>query len=168
MIACRSGAVCLARHLSLNCQHRYEPATRTSNRSGLFFEWLTCRILVDRGGQHRTLDMRRMMPRICLLLLMVSGLLFLIALYVDVRLTIELAGIEELSEQATDRVAQVRLIGTSCATLAYLVIVIAIGSLGWLAGRGIGICSSILAAAVLGVLGYVWIQIGVIQTLSGG
>ena len=114
------------------------------------------------------LDMRRMMPRICLLLLMVSGLLFLIALYVDVRLTIELAGIEELSEQATDRVAQVRLIGTSCATLAYLVFVIAIGSLGWLAGRGIGICSSILAAAVLGVLGYVWIQIGVIQTLSGG
>ena len=76
------------------------------------------------------LDMRRMMPRICLLLLMVSGLLFLIALYVDVRLTIELAGIEELSEQATDRVAQVRLIGTSCATLAYLVFVIAIGSLG--------------------------------------
>jgi len=98
---------------------------------------------------------------------MLSGLLFLTALYVDVRLTIELAGIEKLSEQAAEKVARVRLIGTSCATLAYLVFITAIGSLGWLAGKGVGLCSSILAAITLCVLGYTWSQIGLIQALTG-
>jgi len=113
------------------------------------------------------LDMRRTMPRICLLLLMVSGLLFLVALYVDVRLTIELAGIDKLSPAATEKITSIRLIGTNSATLAYTVFIIAIGTLGWLAGKITGICSSILAMAALGVLGYVWIQIGAIQVLAG-
>ena len=112
------------------------------------------------------LDMRRTMPRVCLLLMMLSGLLFLIALYVDVRLTIELAGMSELSSAAADSLSQVRLIGTTCATAAYLVFVVAVGSLGWIAGRGFGICSSILAIATLVVLAYLWFQIGSITALS--
>lgn len=114
------------------------------------------------------LDMRRKAPRFCLLLLMLSGLLFLVTLYVDVRLTIELAGIGQLSANASTKMAQIRLIGTSCATLAYIVFIVAVGSLGWIAGRGVGICSSILALVALGVLGYVWIQIGAIHTVAGG
>lgn len=114
------------------------------------------------------LDMRRVMPRVCLLLMMLSGLLFLIALYVDVRLTIELAGITELSAEASGRLSAVRLIGTSCATAAYLVFVVAVGSLGWIAGRGFGIFSSLLTLATLVALGYVWFQIGSIPVLSAG
>ena len=60
-----------------------------------------------------------------------------------------------------------RWIGTHCATFAYIVFIIAVGALGWLAGKGIGICSSILAATALGVLIYVWWEISVIQALSG-
>ena len=112
-------------------------------------------------------DMTRVLPRICLLFLVGSGLLFLIALYVDVRLTIELAGIDQLSAAATEKMAAVRLIGTNSATLAYSVFVVAVGTLGWLAGKTVGICSSILAISALGVLGYVWIQIGAIQLLAG-
>ena len=112
-------------------------------------------------------DMTRVLPRICLLFLVGSGLLFLIALYVDVRLTIELAGVDQLSAAATEKMAAVRLIGTNSATLAYSVFVVAVGTLGWLAGKTVGICSSILAISALGVLGYVWIQIGAIQLLAG-
>jgi len=108
-------------------------------------------------------ETHRMMPRICLLLLLLSGLLFLVALYVDVRLMIELAGIDQLSPAAQEKMAGLRLIGTHCATLAYIVFIVAIGSLGWLAGKGVGFCSSILAATALGVLAFVWSQIGAIQ-----
>ncbi len=113
------------------------------------------------------LDMRPIMPRICLLLLTLSGLLFLVALYVDVRLTIELAGIDQLSSGALETMARIRLIGTHCATFAYIVFVIAIGSLGWLAGKGVGVCSTILALITLGILGYVWSQISAIQSVVG-
>lgn len=114
------------------------------------------------------LDMRRIMPRVCLLLMMLSGLLFLIALYVDVRLTIELAGINDLSTSASERLQRVRLIGTTCATAAYIVFVIAVGSLGWIAGTGVGICSTVLTLAALLALGFVWVQIGSIPILSTG
>lgn len=113
------------------------------------------------------LDMQRMAPRVCLLLMMLSGLLFLIALYVEVRLTIEMAAIDQLSVSASEKMVQLRWIGTHCATFAYIVFIIAVGALGWLAGKGIGICSSILAATALGVLIYVWWEISVIQALSG-
>jgi hypothetical protein len=112
------------------------------------------------------LDMRRVMPRVCLTLLVLSGLLFLIALYVDVRLTIELAGITNLSEPAALKLASIRYIGTHCATLAYVVFIVAVGSLGWLASAGVGIFSSILAAGALGVLGFVWLEVAAIQTLT--
>ncbi|OED36695.1 hypothetical protein AB833_26325 [Chromatiales bacterium (ex Bugula neritina AB1)] len=114
------------------------------------------------------LDMSRKMPRICFVLLMLSTLLFLIALYIDVRLTIELAGNKQISDAVTARVFQVRQIGTASATLAYVVFVVAVGSLGWLAGIIAGVCSTILAGAALATLIYVWSQVGAIQTLLGG
>lgn len=114
------------------------------------------------------LDMRRMTARICLLLLMLSGLLFLIALYVDVRLTIELASIDQIPDSALEKIKRVRLVGTNCATLAYIVFVVAVGSLGWLAGKTVGLCSSFLAATTLFTLWFVWSQIGSIQTVAGG
>ena len=114
------------------------------------------------------LDMQRVVPRICLCLMMLSGLLFLIALYVDVRLTIELAGISELSSAGAERLSLVRLVGTTCATAAYIVFVIAVGSLGWIAGKGVGVVSSVMTVAVLGVLGYIWVQIGSLAALSVG
>lgn len=114
------------------------------------------------------LDMTRKMPRLCLVLLMISTLLFLIALYIDVRLTIELAAVDHLSELVSARVFQIRQIGTASATLAYVVFIVAVGSLGWLAGTLTGICSTLLAGATLLVLMYVWVSIAAIQTLVVG
>lgn len=114
------------------------------------------------------LDMRKLMPRVCLVLLTLSTLLFLIALYVDVRLTIELANVESLQGQALEYVARVRTIGTTSATLALIVFVSAIGALGWLAGWLTGVFSTLLAAGTMGVLVYIWLQVATLQTFIPG
>jgi len=89
-------------------------------------------------------------------LLLLATLLFLISLYVDVRLTIEVASIANISAETEQVISSTRFIGTTSATLALVVFTIAIGLLGWLAGSVAGITSSILAISTLVVLGYVW------------
>lgn len=93
---------------------------------------------------------------VCLVLLLLATLLFLISLYVDVRLTIEVASIANISAETEQVISSTRFIGTTSATLALVVFTIAIGLLGWLAGSVAGITSSILAISTLVVLGYVW------------
>lgn len=93
---------------------------------------------------------------VCLVLLLLATLLFLISLYVDVRLTIEVASIANISAETEQVISSTRFIGTTSATLALVVFTIAIGLLGWLAGSVAGIISSILAIGTLVVLGYVW------------
>ena len=101
----------------------------------------------------------RLIHKICLLFLLLATLLFLVALYVDVRLTIEVASMTELSPATTEIIERTRFIGTSSATLAFVVFVIAVGMLGWLAGPVTGCLSTVLAGLSLAVLGYVWLMI---------
>lgn len=101
------------------------------------------------------------------LMLLLSSLLFLLALYVDVRLGIELAGVETIGEEAARRIAEVRVIGTTGATVALFLFVVAIGLLGWLATPATGLIGSLLAGGVLFALWFVWTSIGDVTTLLG-
>ena len=97
----------------------------------------------------------------------VSSLLFIVALYVDVRLTIELAGHDALSPELTKHVADVRVIGTTSATIALLMFVMSVGMLGWLISRSIGVITSILTLIVLGMLSFTWLQMNAIGPMLG-
>jgi len=85
-----------------------------------------------------------------------SSLLFVIALYVDVRLTIELAGKTDLPVELFERVKHIRFIGTTSATIALCLFVLSLGMLGWLSSRFAGLVTSGLTVVVAGVLIYVW------------
>ncbi len=109
--------------------------------------------------------MRDRMAQLVFITLLLSTLLFLLALYVDVRLTIELAGVENISDELAGRIRAVRVIGTNSATAALILFIVAIGLLGWLATALLGIISSLLAATVLFTLWLLWVDINVISTL---
>lgn len=104
---------------------------------------------VESAGRIRTVS---------LVLLLLATLLFLIALYVDVRLTIELASVDNIRPEMAELVQRVRSIGTTSATFALVVFIIAIGLLGWLASPAAGFFSGLVAACTLAVLSYVWWQ----------
>jgi len=100
----------------------------------------------------------RAIRAVCLVLLLLATLLFLVALYVDVRLTIEVSTLTTISEQTSQVIDKTRVIGTTSATLALVVFIAAIGLLGWLASTAAGIVSSLLAISTLILLAYVWLQ----------
>jgi len=101
------------------------------------------------------------------LMLLLSSLLFLLALYVDVRLGIELAGIESVEAETARRIVEVRAIGTTGATVALFLFVVAIGLLGWLATPLTGTIGSLLAGGVLYALWLVRSRVGDIMILLG-
>ncbi len=88
-----------------------------------------------------------------------SSLLFVVALYVDVRLTIELAGRTDLPAALLERVSHIRFIGTTSATIALSLFVLSLGMLGWLSSRFAGLVTSGLTVVVSCILIYVWIQL---------
>jgi len=92
-----------------------------------------------------------------------SSLLFVVALYVDVRLTIELSGKSNLPAELVEQVSHIRFIGTTSATIALCLFVTSLGMLGWLSSRFAGMVTSGLTVIVAGVLIYVWLQL---NTLS--
>ena len=94
-----------------------------------------------------------------------SSLLFLIALYVDVRLTIELAGSTDLSPELMEHVASIRVVGTSSATFALLMFVMSMGGLGWMISRIIGVTTSVLTLFTLITLCFVWVQMNAIAPM---
>lgn len=97
--------------------------------------------------------------------LLSASLLFLVALYVDVRLSIELAGLEAVSPAVAEQLVAVRSIGTTSATVALFLFVCSTGLLGWLATTGTGIMSMLLAGATLGALWYLFGEINHIGAL---
>lgn len=99
--------------------------------------------------------------------LLLSSLLFLLALYIDVRLGIALAGVEAPGTELAVRVAEIRFIGTSGATIALFLFVVSIGLLGWLATPATGVMSTALAGIVLYGLWHAWREIGRIDALVG-
>jgi len=88
-----------------------------------------------------------------------SSLLFVVALYVDVRLTIELAGKSHLPLDVLEHIAHIRIIGTTSATIALSLFVLSLGLLGWLSSRFAGLLTSGLSVIVASILVYVWIQL---------
>lgn len=74
-----------------------------------------------------------------------TSLLFLIALYIDVALRIQIAGIEEISQAMIDRIGFIRSIGTSAATSAFFLFIISIGTIGCLQSKLSGWVTAIVA-----------------------
>lgn len=86
---------------------------------------------------------------ITLLMFTLTSLLFVVALYIDVRLSIEVATITTFSVPVLEQISQVRAIGTLSASIALFLFIIAIGMLTWLQGKIAGICGSALALITL-------------------
>jgi len=82
---------------------------------------------------------------ITLLMFTLTSLLFVVALYIDVRLSIEVATITTFSPAVLEQISQVRAIGTTSASIALFLFIIAIGMLTWLQGKIAGICGTVLA-----------------------
>lgn len=91
--------------------------------------------------------------------LLITTVLFLISLYVDVRLTIELAGITNLTDAQSQSIVQIRTIGTNAATAAFVLFLFSIGLLGWIASTTLGIVSTVVALSAFGTLAYVWLAV---------
>ena len=91
--------------------------------------------------------------------LIITTLLFLVSLYVDVRLTIELAGVTNVTDAQFENIARIRTIGTHAATGAFALFLLSIGSLGWIASPMLGIMTSIVSLTAFSVLAYVWLAV---------
>jgi len=59
----------------------------------------------------------------------------------------------------------VRNLGTSCATVAIVIFVLATGLLGWLATPFTGILSTVIGAGILTTLWFVWDKINGLNKL---
>lgn len=85
-------------------------------------------------------------------LFVASSLLFLIALYIDVALSLRVAGISEFPEALVAQITMVRNIGTSAATSALFIFIASIGLIGWLQSKWSGIVTGAIAIVTLIVI----------------
>jgi cytochrome b561 len=98
------------------------------------------------------------------ILFTVTSLLFLIALYIDVALSLRIAGVSEFSPDLLERIAYVRTIGTSAATSALFLFIVSIGIIGWLQSRLSGVVTSIFALITIAT---VWVARSMIFGIVG-
>ncbi|MFT4607765.1 MAG: hypothetical protein ACI9V8_001622 [Urechidicola sp.] len=98
------------------------------------------------------------------ILFTVTSLLFLIALYIDVALSLRIAGVNEYSPDLLERIAYVRTIGTSAATSALFLFIVSIGIIGWLQSRLSGVVTSIVALITIAI---VWVARSMIFGVVG-
>lgn len=108
--------------------------------------------------------MRNRASHIVFYISVLSSLLFLIALYVDVRLTLELAGKTDIADDLFERIKVIRFVGTTSATIAMFLFVISVGMLGWLSSRTAGIVTTAMTVVVGGSLVILWLQINAVST----
>lgn len=87
-----------------------------------------------------------MLSSITLLMFTLVSLLFVIALYIDVRLSIEVATITHFSDPTLAQIKNVRALGTTSASIALFLFIISIGMLPWLQSKLAGVVGSLLAA----------------------
>ena len=85
------------------------------------------------------------MATTCFVMFTVSSLLFLIALYIDVALSLRIAGLAQIAPDLLDKIRGIRSIGTSAATTALFLFIVSIGMIGWLHSKPAGIITSIAA-----------------------
>jgi hypothetical protein len=97
------------------------------------------------------------------ILFTVTSLLFLIALYIDVALSLRIAGLDQFPQTLLDRIAYIRAIGTSAATSALFLFITSIGAIGWLQSRVSGIVTSVFALITVSI---VWIARSMIFDLG--
>ena len=83
---------------------------------------------------------------ITLLMFTLVSLLFVVALYIDVRLSIEVATITHFSDPIFAQIKAVRALGTASASIALFLFIISIGMLPWLQSKLAGSIGSLLAA----------------------
>ncbi len=98
----------------------------------------------------------------CFLLFTISALLFLVALYIDVALSLKTSGIltahsnsteiNAISQAALDKITFLRNIGTSAATAAFFLFVISISLISWIESKVSGIAISIIGIIVIATL----------------
>ncbi len=98
-------------------------------------------------------------------LLLITTFLFMVSLYTEVRLTIEIAGAEELSDEANALLSQIRLIGTLCATSGFCLFIFSIGLLGWIGRPLLGFLTTFSAILTFAALGYIWMSIRSLQAI---
>jgi len=119
---------------------------------------ITAAMHIMRHGMHTFI------AHIVFYISVLSSLLFLVALYVDVRLTIELAGKTEIPEAVFERVSLIRFIGTTSATIALCLFVASLGLLGWVGSKSAGYVTTCMTIIVAGVLIFLWIQLGIVSS----
>ena len=107
----------------------------------------------------------RRSTQVVFLLFLLCSLLFLLALYVDVRLSIELAGLTDVPHDTLSHIAEVRLIGTGCATSALVIFIIATGSLGWVGSPFAGAMTTLITVIAFWGFWVVWSKINIISPL---
>ncbi len=95
---------------------------------------------------------QRLVATVNYLLFIVTTLLFLIALYIDVSISLRLVGIESFTEEALDKIGRIRNFGTSAATSAFLLFILSIGVLGWLKSNRTGIISTVVVVITLATI----------------
>jgi len=116
---------------------------------------MTAALNIMRYGMHSK------MAKLVFWVSTLSSLLFVVALYIDVRLTLELAGRQSIPMPIQDRISTLRAIGTSSATGALVLFVVAIALLGWLTpGRITGFVTTLMGVFILLLLLFTWFQIG--------
>lgn len=108
---------------------------------------------------------RNRVAQVVFLMFLLCSLLFLLALYIDVRLSIELAGFESVPESVLSQVKDVRFLGTSCATAALILFILATGCLGWMAAPVTGIMTTSITAVIFYFFWVVWTEINAISAL---
>ncbi len=107
---------------------------------------------------------RSRVAQVVFVLLLASSLLFIMALYVDARLSIELAGRTSLTPSLARELVDIRFIGTTGATVGFFIFIVSIGLLGWLATPMLGVISTSMSFGVLYLLITVWVDIGVLSS----
>ena len=98
-------------------------------------------------------------------LFVITTLLLFVALYTDVRLTIELAGLKDVPPEAEALVSKIRTVGTSCATAGFFCFVVSIGLMGWVARPFMGVLTTVAAVAAMSVLVYIWRSVFALQAM---
>jgi len=130
-----------------------------------FISGLMSGFSISIAAQILRYGIRSLRAQAVFLMFLVCSLLFLLALYVDVRLSILLAGMESVSPEALSEIISVRNLGTSCATVALMVFIVAIGLLGWLATPATGVMTTLITGAALYGFWVVWSDINTISAL---
>lgn len=104
-----------------------------------------------------------LMATTCFVLFTASSLLFLVGLYIDVALSLRIAGLEQFPAELLSQISAIRAIGTSAATSALFMFIISIGLIGGLHSKLAGIITP-LAAVITFIV--IWVARSMIFSMG--